>query len=388
MRVLVVTTVHTPLDARIHHRQIRMLRLAGHEVTYAAPWSATGTDPAAVVDGVRALDLPRSVGRRRLRPLLAARRLLRTESPRHDLVLVHDPELLLVLPRRSGGTPIVWDVHEDTAASLVDRPWVPRSIRGIAGWLATRAESWAESRCHLTLAEESYAARFRRDHPLVLNTPWLPTTEPPRPGASRIVYVGRVARSRGALEVLELARRLRGSDLRIDVFGAADGDVRAAVEAAHARGELVWHGYVPNDRALAAVEGAAAGLSLVHPQPNHAGSLQTKVLEYLSRRVPVITTDLPVTGPFVRSNGVGIVVPVGDDDAVESAVRRLVADATEREALADAGYRLVHDTLNWNVAGVAFVELLEDWAARSHGQPEAGRGDAIEPGPGDAAGGR
>jgi glycosyltransferase involved in cell wall biosynthesis len=363
MRVLVVTSVHTPLDARIHHRQIRMLRRAGHDVTYAAPWSATGTDPAQVVDGVRTLDLPRSVGRRRLGPLRAARRLLRTEAPHHDLVLVHDPELLLALPPRRGGPPVVWDVHEDTAASLVDRPWVPRPARGLAGWLATRAESWAESRCHLTLAEASYAARFRRDHPLVLNTPWLPETEPPPPGASRIVYVGRVARSRGALEVLELARRLRGSDLQLDVIGAADGDVRVALEAAHARGELVWHGFVPNDRALAAVEGAAVGLSLVHPQPNHAGSLQTKVLEYLSRRVPVITTDLPVTGAFVRSNAVGIVVPVGDDDAVETAVRRLTSDATERERLADAGYRLVRDELNWDVAGLAFVELLERWAA-------------------------
>jgi glycosyltransferase involved in cell wall biosynthesis len=363
MRVLVVTTVHTPLDARIHHRQIRMLRHAGHDVTYAAPWSATGTDPAAVVSGVRTIDLPRSVGRRRLGPLRAARRLLRAEAARHDLVLVHDPELLLVLPRRSEPTPIVWDVHEDTAASLVDRPWVPRPVRGLAGWLATRAEGWAESRCHLTLAEASYAARFRRDHPLVLNTPWLPTGEPPAPGAERIVYVGRVARSRGALALLELARRLRGSDLHLDVYGPADADVRVAVQAAHDAGELTWHGFVPNDRALAAVEGALVGLSLVRPQPNHAGSLQTKVLEYLSRRVPVITTDLAVTGPFVREHGVGIVVPVDDDDAVEAAVRRLAADATERTAIADAGYRLVRDELNWDVAGPAFVAQLERWAA-------------------------
>lgn len=367
MRVLVVTTVHTPLDARIHHRQIRMLRRAGHEVTYAAPWSATGTDRAAAVEGVRTIDLPRSLGRRRLSSLRAARRVLRTEASRHDLVLVHDPELLLVLPRRRGGTPIVWDVHEDTAASLVDRPWVPGPLRGIAGWLAGRAEAWAESRCHLTLAEASYAERFARDHPLVLNTPWLPETEPPPPGGSRIVYVGRVARSRGAMEILELARRLRGGELQIEVLGAADGDVRTAFEEAHARGELVWHGFVPNDRALAAVEGAMAGLSLVHPQPNHAGSLQTKVLEYLSRRVPVITTDLPVTGPFVRSHGIGIVVPVGDDDAVESAVRRLAADAATREAFADAGHRLVGATWNWDLAGLAFVELLERWAAGATG---------------------
>ncbi|SNR87651.1 hypothetical protein SAMN06265360_12647, partial [Haloechinothrix alba] len=34
MRVLVVTVVHNPRDARIRYRQIRALLEAGHEVTY------------------------------------------------------------------------------------------------------------------------------------------------------------------------------------------------------------------------------------------------------------------------------------------------------------------------------------------------------------------
>ncbi len=382
MRILVVTVVHTPLDARIHHRQIRALRDAGHEVTYAAPWSATGTDRDAVVPGVRTLEVPRSVGRRRLGALRAARLLLRAEAASHDLVLIHDPELLLVLPPRRRSPPVVWDVHEDTSASLIDRPWVPRLVRPLAAWLSRRAESWAERRCHLTLAEASYAERFRRVHPLVPNYPWLPPREPPPPGPSRVVYVGRVAKSRGALEMFDLAHRLRGSGIRLDIYGPADKDVLGRLQKAHERDELTWHGFTPNDRALAAIEGASAGLSLVHPQPNRAGSLQTKVLEYLSRRVPVITTDLAVTGPFVRSREVGVVVPVGDIDEVELAVRRLAADnvddpdgapaAAEREAIADRGYALVRDELNWDLAGAAFVALLVRWAA-GKGVPRWGR---------------
>jgi len=34
------------------------------------------------------------------------------------LLLVHDPELLLVLPPKDKRPPTVWDVHEDTAAAL------------------------------------------------------------------------------------------------------------------------------------------------------------------------------------------------------------------------------------------------------------------------------
>ena len=162
--------------------------------------------------------------------------------------------------------------------------------------------------------------------------------------------------------MLELARRLRDDPLRVELIGEADRDVRQEVATAHERGELHWHGFVPNERALELIEGAAAGLSLIHPQPNHAGSLQTKVLEYLSRRVPVVTTDLPVTGTFVRSHGVGVVVPVGDDDAVEAAVRHLATAHDERRATAERGYALVRDELNWDRSGARFVAHLEELA--------------------------
>lgn len=376
LRVLVVTTVHTPLDARIHHRQIRALRDAGHAVTYAAPWRATGTSPDRAVPGVRVVDLPRSVGRRRWRAIRAARRLIRAAANAHDLVLIHDPELLLALPARHlhrAGVPVVWDVHEDTPASLVDRPWVPALVRPAAVRLAALLERRAERRWHLTLAEHSYVERFSRPHPVVPNEPWLPTAEPPPPDDDRVVYVGRIARSRGAVEMLELARRLRGDATRVELFGPADRDVETDVQAAHDRGDLRWHGFVPNDQALARIEGAAVGLSLIHPQPNHAGSLQTKVLEYLSRRVPVVTTDLPVTGSFVRDHAVGRVVPVGDDGEVERAVRDLLTDAEQRRACADRGYALVRDERNWDRSGARFVELLAGWARRAASDAEVAR---------------
>jgi glycosyltransferase involved in cell wall biosynthesis len=367
LRVLVVTTVHTPLDARIHHRQIRALRSHGAEVTFAAPWSAAGIPESSVASGVRTIDLPRSVGRRRVRSLRAARAVLATEGHRHDVVLLHDPELLLVvagLVRRL--PPVVFDVHEDTATSLIDRPWVPGPLRPLTAAAATRAERWAEEHLHLLLAERSYQQRFARPHPFVPNVP-PPAPERPGPaGGERAIFVGRLAVSRGARELLAVAERLHG-ELRFELIGEPDADVRPALDRAVAAGHVTWGGFVPNDRALPRVEGAVAGLSLVHPQPNHAGSLQTKVLEYLSRRVPVVATDLPVTGPFVREHDVGLTVPVGPDgadvDAVVAALRHLVADEADRRAKGDRGYDLVATELNWDVAGARFVDELVRVAA-------------------------
>lgn len=107
-----------------------------------------------------------------------------------------------------------------------------------------------------------------------------------------------------------------------------------------------------------------AGLSLVHPQPNHAVSLQTKVLEYLSRRVPDVTSDLPVTAWFVREHEVGMVVPHSDPDAVVAALDRLRTDADTRITMANRGLALIRNELNWDSAGARFVEYLREVGSR------------------------
>lgn len=362
MRVLVVTVVHTPLDARIHHRQIRALRGAGIEVSYAAPWSATGTSRSAAAEGVSALDLPRAAGRHRVAALRFARRLIRTSAPRHDLILLHDPELLLAVAGQLRRLPpVVLDVHEDTAASLIDRPWLPTPFRPTAAVAVRLLERWAERRLHLLLAEAAYQDRFRAQHPFVPNVPPRPVDLPPPPGDDRVVYLGRIARSRGADEILTAAGELH-REFRFELIGAVDTDVEPALRSAVAAGHVTWSGFVPNHEALGRLDGAMAGLSLVHPQPNHDGSLQTKVLEYLSRRVPVVTSDLAVTGPFVREHQVGLTVPPYDTQATVRALRRLRDDRAARVAMADRGFDLVCDELNWEVASEPFVRQLMAWA--------------------------
>ncbi|HET6190029.1 MAG TPA: glycosyltransferase, partial [Trebonia sp.] len=109
MRVLVCTVVHHPADARIYYRQIRALLDAGHDVTYIAPF-----DSSFCPSDVTAVTIPRAVGRHRATALRAARLELRRNAPAADIILIHDPELLLVLPPRRSRPPVVWDVHEDT----------------------------------------------------------------------------------------------------------------------------------------------------------------------------------------------------------------------------------------------------------------------------------
>ena len=367
-RVLVLTVVHNPQDARILHRQIAALVRAGFAVTYAAPFSGYGIPRADRPSSVATLDVPRATGRRRLAALRGARAVLAGARGRVALVLLHDPELLaaaagLDLP------PVVWDVHEDTAGALTTKPWLPAPARRPVGLAFLGVERLAERRHHLTLAEYGYAGRFARPHPVVPNTTVVPAAVPP-PGADRVVHLGHLRADRGAAEMLAAGRELRrrtGGAVTVHLIGPADAASTPAVRAAADAGDVVWHGFVPNTAALPMLDGALAGMQLLHDLPNHRASVPTKTMEYLAHGVPVVASPLPHVARLLAASGGGVTVPFGSPEQVGRAVAEVVLgwreDPGTRRAVAAAGHAYARERLDWSVHAVAFTDLLRRWAA-------------------------
>lgn len=358
MHVLVVTTVHVPTDARILHRQSRALTATGHRVTLAGPWNATGSSPP---EGLEVLDLPRACGRHRLAALSAAQRLLRRPPDDVDVVLLHDPELLVAAALARPSRPVVWDVHEDLAASLADKAWLPSWARRATRRGVRSAERWAERHVHVMLAEDAYATRFRGRHPVVHNLPWQRPLAPAEP-QRRAVYLGRISTQRGAHDLVRLGELLRADAVEVAVVGPADADVRPMLEQAHLTGTVHWYGYLPNPEALQVVQGALAGLSLLHDVPNYRHSMPTKVLEYMERGLPVISTPLPLSAAVIEEHECGSVVPFADPAAAAHAVRALLADPERQRAQAARARAAAVAHYSWDREARAFVAALERWA--------------------------
>lgn len=366
LRVLVVTVVHHPHDARIRHRQIDALLHAGWEVTYAAPFADYGVAPERGTAGLTCVDLARASGRRRFAAQRFARSLLRRIGPRHHVVLLHDPELVpttigLRLP------PVVWDVHEDTAAAVSVRAWIPDPLRPVLRAAVKGVERLAERHTSLLLADARYAERFARVHPVVPNSTLVPPKPPPagtpdEEGRLRVVYLGSVTLERGAAELVEVGRRLTATtrgQVRLEVLGPAHGSALALLRSAAEDGALRWRGFVPNPEALPRLEGALAGLSLLHDEANFRPSMPTKVVEYLAHGVPAITTPLPLAADLVTRSGGGVVVPFCDVDATVAQVERWAADPTAAAAAGRRGHALVRAEQDWGNHAQDFVAVLE-----------------------------
>jgi glycosyltransferase involved in cell wall biosynthesis len=311
------------------------------------------------------VDVPRAGGRRRLRALRAAHRALIEHSGYSDVVLLHDPELLVGLPRRVRRRTVVWDVHEDTAAALTAKRWVPGPLRPVLRPMVRRLEDRAEKQLLLLLAEEGYRERFAEEHPVVPNTTYVADTMPGPPDDRRVVYVGHLSVARGALDMIEIARLLAPEGITVELIGAADADVRPRLRDAQREGVLRWYGFVPNDRALRIAEGAMAGMALLHDEPNYRHSMPTKVVEYMARGIPVITTPIPPAVGIVEPAGSGLVVPFGDPRSAADAIRRLRDDRGLREELGRRGYKAARAEFHWPMHAQRFVAQLETWAGRA-----------------------
>jgi glycosyltransferase involved in cell wall biosynthesis len=310
---------------------------------------------------LRTVTIPRAVGRRRLSALRAARAALAAQAAGADLLLLHDPELLLVLPPRRRRPPTVWDVHEDTAAALTTKSWLPAALRSIAAGGVRVAEHQAERRLHLLLAERGYVDRFAGPHPVVPNTTDVPAVAAPPGGPRRVVYVGWLSPDRGSAEMVELGRLLKPCGIAVELMGQADAAARAHIEAG---GDAVrWHGFVPNADALRLVEGALAGLSLLQDEANFRHSMPTKVAEYMARGVPVVTTPLPLAVELVEAADGGFVVPFNDPRAAADAIMKLDADPGLRVKMGLRAHEYALANLAWAPHAAAFVAQLETWAA-------------------------
>ena len=144
--------------------------------------------------------------------------------------------------------------------------------------------------------------------------------------------------------------------------GPADGRARAQIEPAAAEGLLRWRGFVPNDQAMPMLDGALAGLSLLHDEPNFRHSLPTKVVEYMARGVPVVTTPLPAAVELARGHQCGFVVPFGDPQAAADAVLTLAGDSALRAEMGRRGHEAASRSLGWPSDAREFIAQLEMWA--------------------------
>ena len=145
-----------------------------------------------------------------------------------------------------------------------------------------------------------------------------------------VLFVGRLVYYKGA-DVLVRAMRHVDADLVMIGRGPLASELRELAVAHGVSGRITWIPGVSGAE-LAAWYRAASVFCLPSVAPSEAYGLVQ--LEAHASGTPVVCTNLPTAVPWVNEDGVtGLVVPVGDAEALGEALSKIVGDRTLRDTL-------------------------------------------------------
>jgi len=360
--VVHATTAHPASDARIAVRECGSLVKAGYDVRLVAQGPVSQHPRAHDIPVVL---LPRRSGRAR-RALNGTADVLRAVRRfRPDLVHVHDPELIpLVLLLRAFGTATVYDAHEDLAAQVVSKPWIPRTMRPTVA-LASRAlvkvvgaaaSSVVAATPHIA---ESFPARKTvvvRNYPSLVDGDGSASPEPFR-REKVAVYVGAVTEDRGSVVLARAAELLPEGAIVMAGPIADEHSRRLAREPGWSR--INYLGQLDHADVLALERSAVVGLVTLKATPAYVDSLPTKLFEYMAAGLSIVASDFGTWSEVVRESGCGILVDPVDPQAVASAIARLLADPLEALAMGESGRRAAVARFSWESEGATLVGLYD-----------------------------
>ena len=102
---------------------------------------------------------------------------------------------------------------------------------------------------------------------------------------------------------------------------------------------------------------ADVGVSLHHAHAETELSFRTRVLDYIWAGLPILCSEGDVLADLVRSRDLGIVVPVGDPDAVAEALDQLAAeDDSTRRARRDRLTEVAAE-MTWSIVAEPLVDF-------------------------------
>jgi glycosyltransferase involved in cell wall biosynthesis len=172
----------------------------------------------------------------------------------------------------------------------------------------------------------------------------LPVRPPEHPcGRPLLLYIGQLTRRKGPDLVVEAMPAVVAQYPQADfVFVSHNPAEQSALEArAAALGvtqNLRFIGQVSEEEKFALLRACD-----VYVLPTRYEGFGLPLLEAMACRTPIVTTDIPVVREIVQHEVNGLLIPLGDSQALAAATLRLLRDPVLRQQLADGGERVLRD---------------------------------------------
>ncbi|MFE3293557.1 glycosyltransferase family 4 protein [Rhodococcus sp. NPDC059234] len=330
----------------------------GHRVSVLAPASEGTELPDFVVSAGRAVAIPYngSVARLTFGPVSYARVRRWIAENDFDVLHIHEPNApsLSMLAMKIAEGPIVATFHTSTTKSLVLSTFqgvLQPYLEKISGRIAVSelARRWQVE----SLGSDAVEIPNGVDVSAFVSAAALEGY--PRAGGT-VLFLGRYDEPRKGMAVLLDALPTlvaRHPELEVLVVGRGDED-KLRKDAGRYAKHLRLLGQVTDEEKASALRSAD-----VYCAPNLGGeSFGIVLVEAMAARTPVVASELDAFRRVLRDGTAGMLVPVGDSDALAGALDALLSDPDRRRALIDTATEVVAE-YDWPVVAEQILRVYE-----------------------------
>ena len=186
-------------------------------------------------------------------------------------------------------------------------------------------------------------------------------------GRPKILSVGRLSEKKGLVHLIRACRILKNQEYDFTCHIVGEGpqlpELRDLIRRLSLEDTVILHGALPHEEVIENYRQATLFvLPCIKSKDGDMDGIPNVLAEAMAMQLPVVSTDISGIPELVDNQVNGLLVPSGDDDALATAMARLLDDPALREKLAQNGRQSIGDTfdVNRNVRKFA-ATLWPDW---------------------------
>ena len=356
------TTVHTPFDSRIFHKEIKTLIKAGYDVTLIAQ-----NNKNEMVDGVKIIALQKAKNRIYRMFGFTLKTFLLAFKQDACIYHFHDPELIPVgLVLKLLGKKVIYDVHEDVPKQILDKNWIGnKNIRKIVSIFFNIFERFSvKFFVRIVVATSDIAKRFPKTKTIIIrNLPVLKLVDNASPinykkNKPILIYAGSLTKIRGIKEIIHAMEFLNGK-AELWLLGNWESEgFRKECENLKGWKHTKYLGIKKLDNVYNYEKNADIGLHVVYAIERHLIGLPTKIFEYMSCSIPVVMTESPYWIKLFGKNA--LFVNPTNPRKIAKAIEYLIEHPEISRKMGENGKKLILDKYNWEKESEKLVSLYEE----------------------------
>lgn len=357
-RVCILTTVHNCNDNRVYYKEVLSLKSLGYDVVYAAKEITDEIDKS--IETV-VIPQPKST-LRRIFGFYKAYKVVKKLGC--EIVHFQDAELIPtgLLLKCFTKTKVIYDVHEDYPAQMLTKFYIKSiRVRKMLNRIMTILEKWAGKRFDAIItADASVYKHFPPEKTTILyNFPSvkLMTQADEKTGAVEkkydIIFPGSMAKFTAKLFLdVMLESKKRGREIKCILISPFhfDGGKDWVIQTAKEYGvyeNLTLMDRIPPYEVSYYMKASRIGLIPLPDTLKMRANIPTKMFEYMFFKLPVLTSDLPPCGRFMRKDEFGYLIKYDDVNAYVDLILNLLDHPDLIDLLGNTGRELVLTKYNW-----------------------------------------